>query len=159
MIDYKQVENELSAIGRFMVAVFEVEVVRLNKVATGGLRDSARFEVNFTDTGATVDFFAAFYAKFVNDGRKAEYPKTYEDQGFLQALVEWVLVKGKAKGNREAVQAAYFIRKHIFENGIPPVPILDNSIAIIEKEIQPLLQRMFNEVLTTQIDKIWQLRS
>ena len=158
MIDFTKVESELSAIGRFMVAVFEVEVVRLNKVATGGLRDSAEFKVSFTDTGATIDFYAAFYAKFVNDGRKAGYP-TSGDGSFLLALIEWVKAKGIATGNREAVSAAYAIRKHIFEKGIPPVPILDNSIAIIEKELEPLLQRMLERTVQTEIDKVWQLRS
>ena len=144
-MEFKELETELKIVGAFMANILIAEIVAKGKVASGNLRDSVEYQIARTENSYQVDLLADRYINNVSDGRKKGYPKSKEDQGFLENLIKWVLIKGKASDDKSARAAAWAIRESIFQKGIPATNIIEFAIEQIDRQI--------DEMVTAAIDK------
>ena len=79
--------------------------------ATGTLQDTMRSEVKSSGKGYEITIYGKDYAKYVELG----VPKgTWVS---VDALAEWVHVKGIASGEREIKNIAFAIQRKIFDKG------------------------------------------
>jgi hypothetical protein len=103
----------LTVIAAFMKEQFIKELVAQQHVASGDLIDSIKFDVKNLGDKFEITFTALDYGIPVDTGTKAGrwIP--------IDALIEWVSVKGIATGDKEIKSAAYAIRRKIFQEGTP----------------------------------------
>jgi len=105
-----------------LALLFQTEIVRQGKIASGDLLDSIQGEVVVTGDGFQIQATGNEYAIFINKGRR---PNTKRVP--LDALIEWIRVKGLSSG-LDVERLAFAIQQSIYKKGIKPVPIIDQTI-------------------------------
>lgn len=133
-------QKELEIVGAFMANVLIAELQAKGKVASGNLVDSVEFEIVNKGDKFVVDLLADRYIINVSEGRKAGYPKSKENKGFVEALIKWVIIKGKASDSKSALSAALAIREAIFKRGIPATNVIEFAIEEIDKQVDAMVR-------------------
>jgi hypothetical protein len=142
----EQTETTLNIIGGTAVELIRANIVAENKVATGNLYNSINSRIEKDNFSLSIGIYGAFYFNRIVEGWKAN--GLNGDGSFLTNLTRWVLIKGKASNPIEAQRAAWKIREHIFENGIPPVDLLkfvrESLISDINDEVKTAIRKDIN---------------
>lgn len=150
-----ELEKELEIVGAFMANVLVAEIFAKGKVATGNLIDSVEYQVVNKGDKFVVDLLADRYIFNVSEGRRAGYPKSRENQGFVDALIKWVIAKGKASDNKSALGAALAIRESIFKKGIPPTNIIPFVIEEIDKQVDAMVREAIQRDIENHFDNLF----
>ena len=107
------IEKGLEIIGEFLKAKFIEELLDQDHNATGEHIASMKFTVSKSSSGYSLVFESKEYNKYLDQGtKKGRFVP-------IQALIEWVEVKGIASGDKEVKNIAFAIRQKIFNEGTP----------------------------------------
>jgi hypothetical protein len=155
-MELKELEKELEIVGAFMANILIAEIYAKGKVASGNLVKSVEFEVVNKGNKYVVDLLADRYIINVSEGRKAGYPKSKENKGFVEALIKWVIIKGKASDSKSALGAALAIREAIFKRGIPPTNIIEFAIEEIDKQVDAMVREAIGKDIERHFDDMFQ---
>ena len=134
-MNFKRVDELLNAKGYDLLNKYREQLTKNNKDASGQLRSSLDFRVEFTDTGAKLYFIAEDYWVNIEEGRRAgaKMPP-------IQAIQKWVRDKGIERRASKIKRVAYVIARSIGRNGIKAQPLLSNSIEAMLDEFLPELR-------------------
>ena len=134
-MNFKRVDELLNAKGYDLLNKYREQLTKNNKDASGKLRSSLDFRVEFTDTGAKLYFIAEDYWVNIEEGRRAgaKMPP-------IQAIQKWVRDKGIERRASKIKRVAYVIARSIGRNGIKAQPLLSNSIEAMLDEFLPELR-------------------
>lgn len=118
-----------------------------DKIASGKLYDSIRYEVKETKAEFILSFLMADYGKYVDKGVKPQ-PQYLNGKGsgkskFIESLKKWCRIKGLPEG------AAYPIRKSIWKYGIAPT----NFFTIPTTRRQKYFESELGKAMAKDIDK------
>jgi hypothetical protein len=108
------VRDDLRILGRLAVKELRRELILQKHVATATLHDSINYKLVSTSTGLSMNVYAANYGIFVDSGRSAKTKRVP-----IQALIDWILVKGFTSDDKEAKSIAFAIQEKIYQEGIP----------------------------------------
>ena len=103
--------------------LFQAEILRQGKVASGDLLESVKGEAIATGSGFAIQATGNTYAIFINKGRKPGTKRVPID-----AIIGWIRERGLAGGFGDVESLAFAIQQSIYKNGIKPTPIIDQTI-------------------------------
>jgi hypothetical protein len=147
-------EAILKVVGQTAVELVQANIIARDKVATRNLFNSVNYKIERNNFSLDVNIYAApYFNNIVAGWRKGTLSG---DGSFLINLIRWVKIKSIATSPIEAQRAAWKIREHIFEKGIPPVDLLqfvreqlandiDNEV---RKAIREDMNASFTQILT-----------
>jgi hypothetical protein len=124
-VKWDNLKEALNLLGSEFTAELTNQLMTAGKDASGNLINSLSFEVLEDVKGLLLDVKAAYYLKFVDEGRA---PGKYPNIG---AIKEWVGQRGITMQNATEDQTAFVIARSIKENGIRPTNVIENTINII----------------------------
>lgn len=102
------------------------EIEHAGAVSSGAMRQSVRYED--TIGGGTL-YVDSPHAAFVNDGTRPHWPPP-------EPIFEWVMRKGIAKNEQEAMDITFLIQRHIATYGTAPTKFFDKAMVIVKKDIK-----------------------
>jgi hypothetical protein len=123
-----------------------------NKIASGKLYDSIRYEVKEAKGEFILKFLMADYGKYVDKGVKPQ-PKYLTGKGtgkkskFIEALKKWCKIKGIPTG------AAYPIRRNIWKYGISPTNFFTIPTTRRQKYFESELEKAMVRDIDNQLQK------
>ncbi|MFI3306640.1 MAG: hypothetical protein R3Y68_09045 [Rikenellaceae bacterium] len=138
----------LQAINAYLVGMFQSELIRLDKKASGELHKSIAAATKPQYKTVFVDIEALHYAWYVNAGRKPGKKGVP-----ISALVPWIGHRGIELNGRSAESVAFLIQRSIKIKGIKAAPFIDNVIARVEKNksLDNLIVKYYDEAIDEQI--------
>lgn len=107
---------ELELIGDFIARNLKQQLMAQGQNASMTLLNSIQPAVIPTPFGTDLIILMAPYYQYVNNGRKGGKPDDSKKPP-IGPLIEWVINKGLATGEREVLSAAYAIQHSIWKNG------------------------------------------
>lgn len=128
------------------------ELRRTKAVASGGLINSLKIDVEKTDDGAIISLAGNDYITFIEKGRKrGKYAP-------LKPLEKWVRAKGLATEQKKVTSIAFAINNKIKREGIKPRPILENTfnnnLPMYDKIVSDALDKDLNKYLEQKLNNI-----
>ncbi len=108
------IREALADLGKVLTDLSKKELEAQGHKATGRLLSSWGYRVTEHAKGFTLEAFAEDYSKYVEKGRRAGTKRVP-----IQALIDWIKVKGIESGDKEIKNAAFAIQAAIFREGIP----------------------------------------
>tara|TARA_R100000951_G_scaffold105973_2_gene100118 strand:+ start:287 stop:790 length:504 start_codon:yes stop_codon:yes gene_type:complete len=108
--------SSVSHLAEFVIRELQKELIAQKHVDKRTLHDSLEYKVKDAGSGTHIDIFAEDYGIFVDQGRKAGTKKVP-----VLVLLDWVIRKGIAENDKQALSVAYAIQTKIFREGIPTV--------------------------------------
>lgn len=154
-------DADISHLGQFIINELGTELIKQNHKATGKLIASLDYDTR--NNNNTLLITMNDYGGYVNRGRKAGAKKVP-----IQALLEWIKVKGIETNNKKALGIAFAIQKTIEKQGIPTnrskrrgkkIEFVDDTLKRINAEINRLILNAVSKSIEIEIDnlvKIWQ---
>lgn len=152
---YPETEAFIRKYGDSVENEIEARLTGYNKIASGKLYDSIRYEVKETKKEFILSFIMAEYGKYVDKGVKPQ-PKYLKGKGkgkkskFIEALKKWCKIKGIPEG------AAFPIRRNIWKFGIAPTNFFTIPTTrrqkYFEKELEKAMARDIDNNLQKEID-------
>jgi len=106
------IQQKLNIIGAFMRDQFVKELMEQDHNATGDLIKSIKYEVKKSSDGWAILFTALDYGLFVETGTKPHKIP-------IAVLMEWIINKGIASGEKDVKNAAFAIQRKIMQEGTP----------------------------------------
>jgi hypothetical protein len=134
-LQFRNLKNQLDALGREYVAELTQQLISADKVASGQLINSLDYEVLETVNGLVLKIIADDYLKFVDEGRK---PGKRPPQ---KAILKWVEQRGIKIKKQTSSQTAFVIARSIGKKGIKPTNVLKKTQQAIFRNIQALASR------------------
>jgi len=107
-------QPKLKKLGTFLVTELSKELLAQGHKATGKLINSIESDAVISPDKATLQISFEDYGIFVDSGRKKGAKKVP-----IQALINWIIAKSLASGDREIKNMAFAIQTNIFKQGIP----------------------------------------
>ncbi len=133
---------------QLVVANAKSILLRNNKIATGALYNSIRYDVS---SDGTILFFFAEEGKWVQQGRRrgARMPPP-------GPILRWIKVKGlrgRDKKGRFITDKAltFLISRSISEKGIKPVPFMNMAIKEAKKQLTSELKKQLGKSVAKKI--------
>lgn len=128
------------------------ELRRTKAVASGGLINSLKIDVEKTDDGAIISLAGNDYITFIEKGRKrGKYAP-------LKPLEKWVRAKGIATDQKRVTSIAFAINNKIKREGIKPRPILENTfnnnLPMYDKIVSDALDKDLNKYLEQKLNEL-----
>lgn len=146
-------ENIPQKIANFIRDTLQMELLSQGHVASEALFNS--IECVTQKTLSSFDFTAqsAYYAEFVNDGRKKGV------RGIpLDTLIRWIrLRKFKLHGKKEA-SVAFAVQNSIKQKGIKASKFIDKSVAKIDRSsrLDNMVEQLMENFIEEQLIRIFQ---
>lgn len=154
---YPETEAFIRKYGDSVENEIEARLTGHNKIASGKLYDSIRYEVKETKKEFILSFIMAEYGQYVDKGVK---PKKYlgmkrkkggsKKSKFIEALMKWCKIKGLP------TNAAFPIRRNIWKFGIAPTNFFTIPTTrrqkYFEKELEKAMARDIDNQLQKEID-------
>lgn len=134
-LQFRNLKNQLDALGREYVAELTQQLISADKVASGNLINSLDYEVLETVNGLVLKIIADDYLKFVDEGRR---PGKRPPQ---KAILKWVEQRGIKIKKQTSSQTAFVIARSIGKKGIKPTNVLKKTQQAIFRNIQALTSR------------------
>lgn len=149
MFDAKQTENRFHPLAKRLEEQLKAELLSQQHKSTGRLIGSIHVEVeNFIDEISIVGY-AEFYGQFVDRGRKPGTKRVPID-----ALIEWIKVKGFESDERRIRQMAFAVQAKTFKDGnriFRDQAKFGNFVGKVlqsnKSEIQSLIEKNFNQLV------------
>lgn len=153
--------EDIRFIGQFIINELGAELIKQQHRATGELIASLDYRAKNNNT--TLEILMNDYGAYVNRGRRAGGKKVP-----IQALVDWIKVKGIETNNKKAVSIAFAIQKTIEKEGIPTrnsrkrgkrTGFVDDTLVRISNELNKLFLEATSKQVEIQIDNLvkeWQ---
>jgi hypothetical protein len=107
---------ELQLIGDFIARNLKQQLMAQGQNASMNLLNSIEPKVIQSTFGTDLIILMAPYYQYVNNGRKGGKPDKSKKPP-IGPLIQWVINKGLATGDREVLSAAYAIQNSIWKNG------------------------------------------
>ena len=152
----EKTEAILKVVGQTAVELVQANIIARDKVATRNLFNSVNYKIERNNFSLDVNIYALQYFLSIVKGWQKK-GLVSSDGEFLRNLTRWVLIKGKASSPIEAQRAAWKIREHIFEKGIPPVDLLqfvrEQLANDINNEVRKALREDINASFTQILTK------
>ena len=171
----RNVENYLKSVGRTIVRNAKTNLKQGDKVVSGSLLNSIKFNVVSTSKGFEVRFKMAGHGQFVDKGvsgkNKRQYYKDIKNtrrqspfryknlQPPASALDKWIVRRGIAprdeKGrfmSRKSLQ--YLIARKIYFNGIKGISFFTTPVRLALKDLPKEILLKFGEDLKNKISTI-----
>ena len=136
---------KLRPIADELALLFQGEIVRTQKISSGDLLDSVEGQLVFTSSGFQLQVVGNEYAIFINKGRK---PGTKRVP--LDAILNWIREKGISSGLNRIESLAFAIQQSIYQKGIKPVPIIDQTIEEILKVYDERIAEIIEQEISTE---------
>jgi hypothetical protein len=108
------IERTLQPLCEYLEQELTKELISQGHVATGALRDSIKVAVKKTAYGAVIEGSSAFYARYVDWGRRQMVRRVPID-----ALLSWIRVKNIPLNGKKETSIAFAIQAAIYKRGIP----------------------------------------
>lgn len=148
-LQFRNLKNQLEALGREYVAELTSQLIHADKVATGNLINSLDYEVLETVNGLLLKIIADDYLKYVDQGRR---PGKRPPQ---KAILKWVQNKGIKIKKQTPSQTAFVLARSIGKKGIKPTNVLkktqqaifNNKDILIKKGIQLDINEYIKNIL------------
>ena len=173
----KNVERYLKSFGKQVVLKTQQRLKRLDKVVTGNLLKSVKFQVVKTSKGYTVEFSMIDYGKFVDKGvsgsiqkrsyidykgKKRESPFQYgktRDGGLTRGLDKWIVKRGIAPRDEKGkfmsrASLKFLIARKIYLYGRNGVGFFQKPLKFGLKKFGKELLGSVKEDIITNITKI-----
>ena len=139
----------LEKVGTLLIQEMASDLMRKKKVASKGLIDSLKMNVDKTTDGYEVNITGKDYAKWVNIGRKKGGKKVP-----ISALLPWIRLKGFETGNNSLVSLAFAIQTAIWKNGIAPTNFIEDSMKKANKTIESKVLEAMGYEVSANIDNL-----
>ena len=149
-------EKDLNDIGQFIINELAKELIKQDHKATGKLIESLDYKVNTSIAGTDLLIEMEDYGTYVNTGRKRGAAKVPID-----ALVDWIKVKGIETNNKKVLGMAFAIQKTIQKQGIPTVnsrkrgkrvEFVDDTLKRIQSIIERKIEDLAAKTVEIQVD-------
>ena len=108
------IRNDLNVLGQLAVKQLREELIFQQHVASAKLYDSANYKIESINNGLRTGVYVEDYGIFVDSGRLAGGKRVPID-----ALIQWVKVKGFTNDDKQARSIAFAVQTKIFKEGIP----------------------------------------
>lgn len=149
-------KRDIEDVGQFIINELAKELIKQDHRATGKLIASLDYNVLDNFIGTVLRIEMNDYGEYVNVGRKRGAAKVPID-----ALVDWIKVKGIESNNKKALGIAFAIQKTIQKEGIPTrksrsrgkkVEFVDDTLSRIEMTIVNKIEDIAGKTVETTID-------
>lgn len=149
-------KRSVDDLGQFIINELAKELIKQDHRATGKLIASLDYKVLDDFIGTVLRIEMNDYGEYVNVGRKRGAAKVP-----INALVDWIKVKGIESNNKKALGIAFAIQKTIQKEGIPTrksrsrgkkVEFVDDTLARIEMTIVNKIEELAGKTVETTID-------
>lgn len=107
---------EFELIGDFIARNLKEQLMTQGQNASLNLLNSIESRTIQSTFGTDLIILMAPYYQYVNNGRKGGKPDESKKPP-IRPLIDWVINKGLATGDREVLSAAYAIQHSIWKNG------------------------------------------
>ena len=134
-LQFRNLKNQLDALGREYVAELTQQLISADKVASGQLINSLDYEVLETVNGLVLKIIADDYLKFVDEGRR---PGKRPPQ---RAILKWIENRNIKIKKQTPAQTAFIISRSIGKKGIKPTNVLKKTQQAIFRNIQTLINK------------------
>jgi hypothetical protein len=134
-LQFRNLKNQLDALGREYVAELTQQLISADKVASGQLINSLDYEVLETVNGLVLKIIADDYLKFVDEGRR---PGKRPPQ---RAILKWIENRNIKIKKQTPAQTAFIISRSIGKKGIKPTNVLKKTQQAIFTNIQTLINK------------------
>ena len=134
-LQFRNLKNQLDALGREYVAELTQQLISADKVASGQLINSLDYEVLETVNGLVLKIIADDYLKFVDEGRR---PGKRPPQ---RAILKWIESRNIKIKKQTPAQTAFIISRSIGKKGIKPTNVLKKTQQAIFRNIQTLINK------------------
>lgn len=149
----------LGLLASFLKLTLRTELEQQGHSASGKLSQSIDVVVNETMTGFELVGQAVYYAKWVNDGRKAG------SRGVpIESLIEWIrqrkinleriMPNGRVVSMKEQ-SVAFMLQSSIKEKGIAPSLFITKTLSDNEQTIDDKITEAMGNVLDTYIEQMF----
>ena len=143
-------EAALIHIADYLKRKLQDELARQGHVATGDLGNSIEVVVEEITNGFELKGSYLYYGKFVDTGRAPGVTRVPID-----ALLDWIYVKGISFEGKSEMQTAFAIQTSIFNKGIPTdgdpdkLRWMSGTIEANETELDALIREAAGSYVTT----------
>lgn len=128
------------------------ELERQGHVATSTLQQSIEVAVTETITGFEIVGRAAYYARFVNDGRKAGG----RGRGVpVEALMDWIRQRKIDISGMSLRSQAFMYQRSIKNKGIPASKFIEKTLAENETAIENRIAESMGSIVNSYVDRIF----
>jgi hypothetical protein len=155
-------DEDIDELGQFIINELAKELIKQDHNATGKLISSLDFNTSIGAGTFSLLVVGKDYGKWVNTGRKKGAAKVP-----IQALVEWIKVKGIETNNKKVLGMAFAIQKTIQKEGIPTrnsrkrgkrTGFVDDTIIRIQQILDKKVLDMASKVIELEIDNLVKIR-
>lgn len=157
----KELIKVLKKYGASVVAEMKTRLQNQNKVASGKLLKSLKYDLSETLKTIELNFYAEDYYKFVDKGvngyaQRVGSPFSFKPKDgrgtgrslFIPALKKWCRIRGIPEGK------AFAIRRNIWKFGIAPTQFFTISTTRREKQLMKQIEEAQKKDLEAQLKKI-----
>lgn len=143
-------EAALTHIAEWLKRKLQDELARQGHVATSDLGNSIEVAVEEISNGFELRGSYLYYGKFVDTGRAAGVTRVPID-----ALLDWIYVKGISFEGKNELQTAFAIQTSIFNKGIPTdgdsdkLRWMSGTLEESETELDALIREAAGSFVTT----------
>lgn len=150
----------LEDFGDTLVKRYKEALINANKVASGNLINSLKYEIVEEDDEVKILLYYADYGYYVDQGR---FPTKNSGSGELQRKIEdWIRVKGitprpDSKGKLPTIkQLSFLISRKIHQEGYKSTPILADLVEslyiLYQHKIQEAVEDDYSELVLTKVE-------
>lgn len=162
LVNSREIKSSLLSIYELLRKEMIEEFVRQGHDVTGSLINSIEEKIIESTVFTRLDVEYNFYGRFVDTGRKAGVKRVP-----IEALEEWIRLKGFESDAKKIRGIAFAIQKTIFEKGISQpqswngentkgwqTKVLEKNIEKIESKIEKAIENTFDLIITNIIREI-----
>lgn len=162
LVNSREIKGSLLSIYELLRKEMIEEFVRQGHDVTGSLINSIEEKIIESTVFTRLDVEYNFYGRFVDTGRKAGVKRIP-----IEALEEWIRLKGFESDAKKIRGIAFAIQKTIFEKGISQpqswngentkgwqTKVLERNTEKIESKVQKAIEDTFDLIITNIIREI-----
>lgn len=162
LVNSREIKGSLLSIYELLRKEMIEEFVRQGHDVTGSLINSIEEKIIESTVFTRLDVEYNFYGRFVDTGRKAGVKRVP-----IEALEEWIRLKGFESDAKKIRGIAFAIQKTIFEKGISQpqswngentkgwqTKVLERNTEKIESKVQKAIEDTFDLIITNIIREI-----
>ena len=162
LVNSREIKGSLLSIYELLRKEMVEEFIRQGHDVTGSLINSIEERIIESTVFTRLDVEYNFYGRFVDTGRKAGVKRVP-----IEALEEWIRLKGFESDAKKIRGIAFAIQKTIFEKGISQpqswngentkgwqTKVLERNTEKIESKVQQAIEDTFDLIITNIIREI-----
>lgn len=162
LVNSREIKSSLLSIYELLRKEMIEEFVRQGHDVTGSLINSIEEKIIESTVFTRLDVEYNFYGRFVDTGRKAGVKRVP-----IEALEEWIRLKGFESDAKKIRGIAFAIQKTIFEKGISQpqswngentkgwqTKVLERNTEKIESKVEKAIEDTFDLIITNIIREI-----